>query len=114
MINVEEARNIISTNIRSLDPIHMPLATAFNHVLAEDVFSATDIPPFPQSAMDGYAFRFDDLPHQQSLSVEGEIPAGATEEKLLQQGQAIRIFTGAPVPAGADTVVMQEKTTVRD
>ena len=114
MINVEEARNIISTNIRSLDPVTMPLAGAFNHVLAEDVFSATDIPPFPQSAMDGYAFRFEDLLHQPSLSVEGEIPAGATDEKVLQQGQAARIFTGAPVPSNADTVVMQEKTSIRD
>jgi molybdopterin biosynthesis enzyme len=72
MINVEEARNIISTNIRSLDPVTMPLAGAFNHVLAEDVFSATDIPPFPQSAMDGYAFRFEDLLHQPSYLLKAK------------------------------------------
>src|SRR4030095_5246382 len=99
MINVEQARDIISCNIRVLEPVNIPLATAFNKVLAEDVFSATDIPPFPQSAMDGYAFRFEDLLHRQSLSVEGEMAAGATEEKILQRGQAVRIFTGAPVPS---------------
>ncbi len=114
MINVEQARNIISGNIHALDPVNISLAVAFNHVLAEDVFSAADIPPFPQSAMDGYAFQFEDLLHQQSLSVEGEIPAGATGEKILKQGQAIRIFTGAPVPSNADTVVMQEKTIIQD
>ena len=113
MINVEEARNIISSNIHSLDPVNMPLATAFNHVLAENVFSATDVPAFAQSAMDGYAFRFEDL-NNQPLTIKGEMAAGATSESSLSPLQAVRIFTGAPVPVNADTVVMQEKTTVNN
>ena len=113
MINVEEARNIISSNIRSLDPVNMPLAAAFNHVLAENVFSATDVPAFAQSAMDGYAFRFEDL-NNQPLTIKGEMAAGATSESSLSPLQAVRIFTGAPVPVNADTVVMQEKITVNN
>ena len=81
--------------------------------LANDVFSTVNVPAFPQATMDGYAFRFEDLQHQ-PLIIEGEMAAGATSEYIVQTGQAVRIFTGAPVPSNADTVVMQEKTTVKN
>lgn len=107
MITVAEAKHIISTTITALKPVALPLLQARGKVLAADVFATVDIPAFPQSAMDGYAFAFDDL--QKALVIEGEMPAGSSSTIELTTGKAIRIFTGAPVPAGADTVVMQEK-----
>lgn len=107
MITVAEAKHIISTSIAELKPATFSLAQARGKVLATDVVATVDIPAFPQSAMDGYAFAFDDL--QKELVIEGEMAAGSSSTIELAAGKAIRIFTGAPVPAGADTVVMQEK-----
>ncbi len=83
---------------------------ASGKVLAEDVWATIDIPAFEQSSMDGYAIRFADknLP----LIVTGEMAAGTTQQLIMKKGEAARIFTGAPVPDGADTVVMQEKVQV--
>ncbi|MEQ1798239.1 MAG: gephyrin-like molybdotransferase Glp [Lacibacter sp.] len=107
MITVAEAKQIISTTVTELKPVTVSLLQAAGKVLAADVYAMVDIPAFPQSAMDGYAFAFDDL--QKELVIEGEMAAGSSSTKELSAGKAIRIFTGAPVPAGADTVVMQEK-----
>ncbi len=107
MITVAEAKHIISATVPELKPVTLSLLQAAGKVLAADVFATVDIPAFPQSAMDGYAFAFDNL--QQELMIEGEMAAGSSSTKELSAGKAIRIFTGAPVPAGADTVVMQEK-----
>ena len=83
---------------------------ASGKVLAEDVWATIDIPAFEQSSMDGYAIRFADknLP----LIVTGEMAAGTPQKLIMKNGEAARIFTGAPVPDGADTVVMQEKVQV--
>lgn len=83
-------------------------------MLAEDIYSPLDMPAFPQSAMDGYALNFASLEPGVPLPVTHIIQAGATELPVLRPGEAMRIFTGAPVPEGADTVVMQEKTEARD
>ncbi|QNA46227.1 molybdopterin molybdotransferase MoeA [Lacibacter sediminis] len=107
MITVTEAKHIISNNVTALKPVTLPLLQARGKVLSTDVFATVDIPAFPQSAMDGYAFAYDDL--QKELVIEGEMAAGSSSTIELTTGKAIRIFTGAPVPAGADTVVMQEK-----
>lgn len=107
MITVTEAKHIISTTVTALKPVTLSLLHARGKVLASDVFATVDIPAFPQSAMDGYAFAFDDL--QKELLIEGEMAAGSSSSVEVAAGKAIRIFTGAPVPAGADTVVMQEK-----
>jgi molybdopterin molybdotransferase len=107
VITVAEAKHIISTNVTVLKPVTVSLLHARGKVLAADVFATVDIPAFPQSAMDGYAFAFDDL--QKELIIEGEMAAGSSFPIEVTEGKAIRIFTGAPVPAGADTVVMQEK-----
>jgi molybdopterin molybdotransferase len=112
MITVDEAKKIIEQNSSALHPLEMSLQEAAGKVLAEDVFAITDIPAFPQSSMDGYAFLFSDWDPQKNLEIEGEIPAGSHKEITVAPGKAVRIFTGAPVPPGADTVVMQEKTTV--
>ncbi|MFN2440569.1 MAG: gephyrin-like molybdotransferase Glp, partial [Chitinophagaceae bacterium] len=83
-------------------------------VLAEDVYALVSIPAFNQSSMDGYAFSFNDWQTNKSLKIKGEMAAGNSESQRLLPGNAARIFTGAPVPAGADTVVMQEKTKIED
>lgn len=113
MIPVPEARKLIEQNFRKGGKETLNLKNALNRVLYNPVFAATDVPSFDNSAMDGYAFYFDDwkgLP----LQVVGESAAGIAKHKKLQAGTAMRIFTGAPVPMGADTVVMQEKTEVKE
>jgi molybdopterin molybdotransferase len=105
---------MIRANARALTPVTIPLQQAVGRVLAADVFAQTDIPAFDQSAMDGYALSFAGFQLHKALTIHGEVPAGAPEQFLLQGNQAMRIFTGAPVPAGADTVVMQEKVQVKD
>lgn len=109
MISVAEAKSIIKEVSMPLPPCLLPLHEAAGCVLAEDIYAGQDHPHFHQAAMDGYAFRFDDLQGASSLQVKGESAAGTTQ--LLQAGvcEAVRIFTGAPVPSGTDTVVMQEK-----
>ena len=114
MISVDEAKKIIEENTFALKPVKLSLQKAEGKILAEDVFSTIDIPAFPQSSMDGYAFLFSQWQQHKKLFVKGEIAAGSEEEILLAEGKAIRIFTGAPVPPGADTVVMQEKVTLKN
>lgn len=110
MISVTEARKIISDNVAALAVVPSTLQKAAGHVLAATIYATRNIPAFPQSSMDGYAFSFDDLKQGQGLPLAGEMQAGASDQTKLNPGTAIRIFTGAPVPPGADTVVMQEKT----
>jgi len=112
MISVSEAKKLIAENTNVLAPCSIPLYEATGRILAEDVYSTINVPSFDQSAMDGYGFRFDDLKENQALIINGEIPAGVFPTTKLLPNTAIRIFTGAPVPEGCDTVVMQEKVTV--
>lgn len=89
------------------------LAQALGRVTAEDVFSPLDLPGWDNSAMDGYALRAFDVPEQGGyLEVSGRIAAGHSSDVPLQAGQAVRIFTGAPLPHGADSVVPQERCRV--
>lgn len=112
MISVAEAIQLIQQNARLLPPISTPLQNALGLVLAEDLFAQISLPPFPQSAMDGYAFRFADWQHANALTIAGEVAAGDAANISVAPQQAVRIFTGAELPEGLDTVVMQEKTTV--
>src|SRR2546421_2132229 len=109
MISVREAKQIISENVKALSPLTLSLEKATGLVLSEDVYAAMDIPAFPQSSMDGYAFAFHDWQKNRKLKITAEVAAGSNESFHLSPGSAVRIFTGAPVPDGADTVVMQEK-----
>ncbi len=86
------------------------LSNSLGRVLAEDLASSIDLPPFDNSAMDGYAYRYADLPEKASLKLLGSSFAGHPFEGQYQPGGCVRIMTGAPVPAGFDTVQMQEKT----
>jgi len=107
MITVEEAKQLISENISTLKPVTRPLDQLAGHVLAKDIYAAYDIPAFKQSSMDGYAFRFDE--NLKVLTLIGEMAAGTSHNFEVKTGETSRIFTGAPLPDGADTVVMQEK-----
>jgi len=109
MISVTEAKKIINENVSSLEPVLLPLSQAAGLILAEDIYATTDIPAFPQSSMDGYAFSFQGWKQYKKLKITGEVAAGNNETFTLAPENAVRIFTGAAVPAGADTVIMQEK-----
>ena len=109
MISVTEARKIISENVSSLASLILPLQQSSGLTLAEDVYASMDIPAFPQSSMDGYAFSFSDWQKNKKLKITGEVAAGSNEIFTPGQGNAVRIFTGGAVPPGTDTVVMQEK-----
>lgn len=87
-----------------------PLTDGFGGVLAEDLTARFDVPPFDNSAMDGFAVRAADLGPGVQLRVVGDVPAGATRAPYVGEGQAARIMTGAPLPEGADTVVPVEAT----
>ncbi|EMR03669.1 molybdopterin molybdotransferase MoeA [Cesiribacter andamanensis] len=109
MISVAEAKHLLLANTPPPQPVQLSLAEAGGYVLAEALYSPIDMPPFAQSAMDGYALNFGQLEADAVLRVRHSVQAGAAELPRLAAGEAIRIFTGAPVPPGADTVVMQEK-----
>lgn len=109
MISTSEAKELIHSNVRSLNTVRLPLPEAAGLTLAEAITATLDIPAFPQSSMDGYAFSFDGWKSNRELVIDGEMAAGAGSFTELSPGKAIRIFTGAPVPPGADTVVMQER-----
>lgn len=113
-ISVQEARDLIESHIELLSPVKASLMDARGLVLAEDVFAKTDVPPFNQSSMDGYAFNFNGWLASGELTIDGEIAAGSSTAIALQPHTAARIFTGAAVPKGADTVVMQEKVKIND
>jgi molybdopterin molybdotransferase len=115
MISVEDHLQRCLAGVRPLDPIDLGLLEAQDCVLAEDVVSPLDLPGFDNSAMDGYAVMVDDVASASddrpvTLPVVADIPAGATEHQRLAAGQAMRIMTGAPVPAGAEAVVPVEVT----
>lgn len=111
-ISVAEATNIIRDNVPALIPVSLPLIQASALISAEPVYSPINIPAWPQSSMDGYAIRFAEKAYP--LTISGKIAAGASSGLMMDQKSAIRIFTGAPVPEGADTIVMQEKVIVKN
>ncbi|MEN2280796.1 gephyrin-like molybdotransferase Glp [Algoriphagus sp. SE2] len=105
MISVFEALSIIDKNTDVLEPVVLPLAEVNGYTLAQDVEAPINLPPFRQSAMDGYAFK-----HGKNLEfqLKGESKAGDFVEFEIGETDCIRIFTGARVPDQVDTVVMQE------
>lgn len=108
MISVDEALSHLFSLVAPLEAGSVPLQDACGRVLAETVTARRDQPPFSASAMDGYAVQSSDAVPGARLSVIGEAAAGHGFAGGLSQGQAVRIFTGAPVPDGADRVVIQE------
>ena len=116
MLPVDEAESLILSLVNPLtDTETLPLADAVGRVLAQPINSPLDFPHWDNSAMDGYAVRHADVQQAPTqLTVIEEIPAGVRPQKTVQPGQAARIFTGAMLPAGADTIVIQENTTRPD
>lgn len=112
MISVKEAKSLILQHTQQLSAHPLPLSMVAGATLAEDIYATCAIPAFEQSSMDGYAIRFED--RHQPLTIHGEMQAGASAQFTLLTGYAARIFTGAPLPLGADTVVMQEKVSLSD
>ncbi len=115
MISVEEALSRILDTVKVLESGRQPLLESLGQVLAEDVYAAFDVPPRDNSAMDGYALRYGDVSaatpeNPIELRVVETIAAGAYPRVTITEGSAARIMTGAPLPAGADTVVPFEET----
>lgn len=116
MLSADEALSLILAGARPLADIEsVATAGALNRVLAERLVSTLDVPPLDNSAMDGYAVRVADIARDgpTTLRIAQRIPAG-TVGKPLEAGTAARIFTGAPVPPGCDSVVMQENCSAED
>ena len=114
-ISVAEHLDAVLSIVTPLPPVGVPLGEACGLVLAADIRSATDIPPFDNSAMDGYAVCRNDLLEASahspiSLPVIADLAAGSAENPRLTAGQSARIMTGAPIPDGADAVVPIEDT----
>lgn len=115
MISVEEALAHVLTHFHPLEPERVPLLDSLDRVLSEDIVSDSNVPPFNNSAMDGYAVIADDIMHASdenpvTLRVIGEVAAGYIAISPVERGSTIRIMTGAPLPLGADTVVRFEDT----
>ncbi|MGH6968630.1 MAG: molybdopterin molybdotransferase MoeA, partial [Stellaceae bacterium] len=111
MISVDEAKRRLLALTEPLGAEQVAVSEAAGRVLAEDVAARRTQPPFPASAMDGYAAHSADLKTVPAkLKVVGNVPAGQVYGKALKPGEAVRIFTGAPVPDGADCIVIQEDT----
>lgn len=113
LLSVEQAlERIVAGSTPCLSREKLPLEKCHNRFLAEDVFAKITQPPFRASAMDGYAVRSQDISRlPQNLTLIGESAAGKGFSGSIGLGEAVRIFTGAPVPQDADIVIMQEDTT---
>lgn len=105
MISVEEALKLLDSQSITLKKETVSLSESLNLILAEDIVSTINMPPFRQSAMDGYAIKFSD---KTVYNLIDESKAGDAKNTIVSNGEAVRIFTGAMVPEGADTVVIQE------
>jgi molybdopterin molybdotransferase len=111
MISEDKARRRVLLNVHSLGERIVPLSEALDCFSARDVVARLPLPMFDNSAMDGYAVVASSSNQGTRLHVNGEQPAGIDRQLRISPGEAVRIFTGAPIPAGADAVVMQEDTT---
>ena len=116
MLSVDEAVGIIAAKVTAVQEIEsVALVAADGRILARDVAAPLALPPFTNSAVDGYAVHGSDLPRgtEKAFPVKGRVAAGASAQ-AAKPGEAVRIFTGAPMPAGTDTVFMQEDVRVDD
>lgn len=111
MIPVDEALQRIFSKLPDLGEEQVPLGRAHRRVLSRPLIATHNQPPFDSSAMDGYAVRAGDVALGRPLKLAGTSQAGARFVGMMQPGQCVRIFTGAPMPIGADTVIMQEEAT---
>ena len=111
MMSVDDAVGLIAARVAPVEEVEtVALKAADGRILARDIAAPLPLPPFTNSAVDGYAVRSGDLPDgaEAAFAVAGRVQAGASASEAIQPGQAVRIFTGAPMPEGAGTVFMQE------
>ena len=111
LLPVAEAEQLIGARVNPVSGRQrVPLREALGRVLAVDIVAPLNLPPFDNSAVDGFAVRGDDIDaaREQRLSIVDRVAAGHAASHAVKSGEAVRIFTGAPMPAGADTVFMQE------
>ncbi len=113
MVSIEEAIKLVDVNTVANESTATLLLNALDQYTLQDIYSPINMPPFNQSAMDGYAVLFDNE-HQNNFVLTDEIKAGDSTLKTLKPGEAVRIFTGAPTPTNANAVIMQENTSVQD
>lgn len=111
MLSVSEAQNLILEHTQSYGMEEVPLEDALGRVLAKDVLTDRDYPPFNRSAMDGFALRAEEIKPGAKLKVVGDLLAGEVFDGALLPGQCIMIMTGAPVPPDADAVIKTEEAT---
>jgi molybdopterin molybdotransferase len=116
LVPLEQVQAAILDAVTALEPIDVATRDALGLVLAADVVTAEDVPPFANTAMDGYAVRAEDTTGaapgaEVRLRVVGELAAGHAPDVAVGPGEAVRIMTGAPMPAGADAIVIVERTT---
>ena len=116
MVELRRAQEMLleRTN-RMIETEFISLWDAVNRVLAEDIYAGHDQPPFPRSPLDGYALQSSDIKgaskeHPVTLTVIDEVDAGYVSRACVEEGTAVRIMTGAPIPDGADCIVGQEDT----
>ena len=112
MISFEEAYRIVMNHVAVFPSERVNILDSLGRILAEDIFSDIDMPPFNKSAVDGFACRKTDLGHD--LEVIETIPAGKTPEFIVSKGKCSRIMTGAMLPEGSDFVIMVEDTQIMD
>jgi len=111
MISEDEARTQVVQTVLALPSRQVPLSRALDCFAAQDYFARLPLPAFDNSAMDGYAVVASSCKKHGRLRVIGEQPAGPDRNLRVSDGEAVRIFTGAPIPQGADAIVMQEDVT---
>ncbi len=114
-LTVEDALGRVLARAKPLETEMVPLAESLGRALAQGALAQATLPPWDNSAMDGYAVRHQDLAGASSpspilLKVVGEVRAGASSDRTLAKGEAVRIMTGAPLPPGADAIVRVEDT----
>lgn len=112
MLSVNAAKQAILKHTTTNSVIEIKLIDALNHYLAEDLYAEVELPFFNQSAVDGYAFKFQN--NKTTYTIVDEVAAGDTRKINVNKNEAVRIFTGSKVPESCDTVVMQEFTTVEE
>lgn len=115
MLELEDAQKRILSDLHPLERVNASLTNAAGHILAESIASPLNLPPFDNSAMDGYAVQAKDVSAATesapvALRLIGKVAAGAVFDGEVSSGTCVRIFTGSPLPSGADAVVMQEDT----
>lgn len=112
LISVKRAKQLLNEHIVQANPSILSIKDALGLKLANDISSPRNVPDFMQSSMDGYAIQFDQ--NIKEYKIVGQIQAGQQFQLSIQHAQAVRIFTGAPLPIGADTVIVQEKVSIQN